>query len=193
MNTIKYLFVHHVGGTEKNPLYDSSNQTFEFIDEYHRQRWNGMTYSTMGHYIGYQYFIDRTGKLTQGRSDFEEGAHTIGFNTESIGICLAGNFDLTLPTEAQIKTLTDLLVKKKVEFNVPLKNIFAHRAFANKTCYGKRLYDTWARDLVVKHFYSQISVLLSLVLKLQDRLRQITQPVGSIYDKECDGCLSINK
>lgn|SRR3990167_11515514 len=190
MSTPRYIFCHHIGGTDANPLYDSSNQTFEFIDEYHRQRWNGMTYSTMGHYIGYQYFISKDGTLTQGRSDLEEGAHTIGFNTESIGICMAGNFDLTLPTEAQIKTLTDLLVKKKIEYNIPIKNILPHRAFANKTCYGKRLSDTWARDLVVKHFYSQISALMSLVLKLQDMLRTRTQPVGSIYDKCCEGIIN---
>lgn len=143
---IKYLIVHHTGGTEVDPLADSSNQSFDIVNEDHRRKWNFK--SSLGYYIGYQYFIDKAGKITQGRKDNEEGAHTIGRNKESIGICIAGNFDLTMPTPEQIKTLKELLIQKKKEYNILPSNIIPHRHFAVKTCYGKNLSEDWARGLL---------------------------------------------
>ena len=146
INVPQYLVIHHTGGIDANPLADSSNQTFEIVDAYHKQLWNFV--SSLGHYIGYQYFIDKTGKLTQGRADTDEGAHTIGYNLKSLGICLAGNFDATLPTQAQIDTLKTILSQKSLQYSIPLEKIVPHRTFAVKTCYGKNLPDTWASDLV---------------------------------------------
>lgn len=146
MNKPQYLIVHHTGGTDADPRADTSNQKFEVVDDWHRQKWNFK--SSLGHYIGYQYFIDKTGKVTQGRADTEEGAHTIGKNNSSIGICLAGNFDVTKPTQAQIDALKALLKEKMAQFNIPLANVVPHRTFAVKTCYGSLLSDSWARDLL---------------------------------------------
>ena len=86
--------------------------------------------------------------MTQGRADTDEGAHTIGKNNSSIGICLAGNFDATLPTTEQIASLKKLLIEKMRQYNLSADAIVPHRTFAVKTCYGKRLTDSWARDLV---------------------------------------------
>lgn len=146
INTPDKLIVHHTGGTDANPLADTSHHTFEIVDAYHKGLWGFR--STLGHYIGYHYFIEKDGKVTQGRADNEEGAHTLGQNTKSIGICLAGNFDATLPTEAQIKALTKLLKELSVKYNIPASNIFPHRKFANKTCYGSKLANDWAANLV---------------------------------------------
>lgn len=140
MNNIKYIIIHHTGGSDSNHLLDTSNQTFKIVDDYHKSLgWKG---------IGYHYFIEKTGKLTQGRKDNEEGAHTKGKNIESLGICLAGNFDVTLPTKEQIDTLTTLLRAKIDQYGVKLKNVVPHRTFANKTCFGSKLSDDWARNLV---------------------------------------------
>lgn len=145
------LIVHHCGGTDLDPLADSSNQKFEDVNAWHRQNpnvWLGY-YSSLGYAIGYHYFIDKTGKVTQGRADNDEGAHTIGQNTSSIGICLAGNFDATLPSEAQINALRTLLVAKSTQYHISTDNIFPHRHFAVKTCYGSKLPDDWAKNLVL--------------------------------------------
>jgi N-acetylmuramoyl-L-alanine amidase len=40
--------------------------------------------------IGYHFVVLRNGRLEVGRDIKKEGAHTFGFNTDSIGICLAG-------------------------------------------------------------------------------------------------------
>lgn len=142
---LTHLIIHHSGGTDANPLQDSSNYTVKQCDADHKLRF-GMK-SSLGWYVGYTYFIDKKGVITQTRKDGEEGAHTIGLNSTSIGICLAGNFDATLPTEAQKVALKGLLEKKVKEFNILPSSIVPHRKFANKTCYGKKLSDTWARDL----------------------------------------------
>lgn len=146
MTQIKYIIVHHTGGTDAQPLADSSNYTVQQCDKDHRDRFNMK--SSLGWYVGYTYYIAKDGTITQTRKDGEIGAHTVGYNVNSIGICLAGNFDATLPTEAQIASLKKLLSEKSKKFNVPLSNIVPHRAFAKKTCYGTRLSEDWARNLI---------------------------------------------
>lgn len=141
-----YIIVHHSGGTDANPMQDSSGYTVVQCNADHKARFNML--SSLGSYVGYQYFIDKNGVVTQCREDDEEGAHTIGRNKDSIGICLAGNFDATLPTDAQVSSLRDLLKKKMAVWGIPASNIVPHRTYAKKSCYGKRLADNWARSLV---------------------------------------------
>ena len=149
-NTPKYIVVHHTGGLDADPLFDSSDRTFSQIDTAHRQDPNvnlGRP-SSLGYYIGYHYYIDKNGILTQGRADTDEGAHCRGYNLLSLGICLAGNFDRTLPTDAQVLALRKLLGQKSTQYSIPLTNIQPHRHFASKTCYGNKLADSWAVDLL---------------------------------------------
>ncbi len=147
MNKPLYLIVHHTGGSDIDPLQDSSNFTFEQCNEQHRKSFNMK--SSLGFYIGYHYYIDKLGKVTQGRADTDEGAHTIGRNSESIGICLAGNFDATLPTEIQKVALAELLKRLSAKYGIPTQNIVPHRFFGPKTCYGNKLADNWARSLII--------------------------------------------
>lgn len=140
MNNPKWLIVHHTGGTDANPLADTSNHTAEQVDAWHKAKgWDG---------IGYNWYIEKNGTLKKGRAEDKTGAHTIGYNDQSIGICLAGNFDATLPTQPQIDTLTKLLQSKLIQYNLSLDKIVPHRKFASKTCYGNKLSDNWAMDLV---------------------------------------------
>lgn len=139
MNKPQYLIIHHVGGSDANPLADTSHHTFEIVDAYHKSLgWGG---------IGYHYFIDKAGKVTQGRKDDAEGAHTKGYNSKSLGICLAGNFDATLPTKEQETALKALLLAKMSQYGLTADKIVPHRKFAVKTCFGRKLSDTWAADL----------------------------------------------
>lgn len=146
MATPKYIIVHHAGGTDSAPLADSSNYTLAQCNADHKARFNML--SSLGYYVGYTYFIDKLGHVTQTRKDGEVGAHTIGRNQDSIGICLAGNFDAFQPTAAQIQSLKTLMAAKVAAFSIPLENIYPHRHFATKSCYGKLLADDWARKLL---------------------------------------------
>lgn len=155
-NVPQWLIIHQTGGTDANPKADTSNQTFEVVNEYHRKLWNYK--SSLGHFIGYHYFIDKTGKVTQGRADSDVGAHTKGLNSQSIGCCLAGNFDATMPTVAQTRALKALLERLSSLYAIPPERIVPHRRFANKTCYGTNLSDTWAAELVAKEVEKSCSL-----------------------------------
>lgn len=146
MNKPQYIIIHHSGGSETNPKEDTSHHTFAIVNEWHKKLWNFK--SSLGHYIGYHYFIDKNGKVTQGRADTDEGAHTIGKNNSSLGICLAGNFDVTEPTKDQVASLKSLLASKMTKYSISLGNVVPHRHFANKSCYGSKLSDMWVQDLL---------------------------------------------
>lgn len=139
-NFPEWIIVHHTGGTDRYPLADTSHHGFDIIQSWRLSKgWDN---------IGYHYVIEKDGKLKKGRPEHRNGAHARGYNTKSIGIVLSGNFDATMPTEAQIKTLTRLLDKLVPKYQIDLSHIIPHRRVANKTCFGNKLFDTWARDLV---------------------------------------------
>ena len=58
--------------------------------------------------IAYQFVIDQTGQIYEGRSLNVRGAHTGGHNTSTVGIVLLGNFMTGEPTEAQMASLRTL-------------------------------------------------------------------------------------
>src|SRR3990167_5299877 len=92
-NNIKYLIVHHLGGTS-NPLQDTSNQTFEEVNAWHRNardsdgsfKYHYGQPSSLGYYLAYHYLILKNGKVVQARADNEKGFHTIGYNEQSLGL-----------------------------------------------------------------------------------------------------------
>jgi len=142
MNTPKVIIVHHSGGTDANPLADTSNQTFEIIRDYHISKdWGD---------IGYNWVIEKSGKICKGRDEAIDGAHTIGMNQQSIGICLIGNFDLTAPTKEQEDSLKIVCKDLMTRYPILKGQVFPHRKYAQKTCYGKRLADDWAQLLVAE-------------------------------------------
>lgn len=152
---IKNIIVHHTGGTDANPMQDSSNYSIAQCNADHKVRFNNFK-SKLGWYVGYHYFIDKYGKVTQTRKDDEEGTHCVGYNNHpgdnpekaSIGICLAGNFDATLPTEAQKTALKKLLTDKMAQYSISPLKIVPHRTYAKKTCFGTRLASNWAASLL---------------------------------------------
>ena len=139
-NTPKWIIIHHEGA------YNG----FESVDRTHRNNpnvWLGH-YSELGHAMGYQHYMDTKGKVTQARLDREEGAHTRGMNRSSLGICLMGNFNKYDPTEAQEVSLKKYIIFYMKKYNIPLKRVVPHRFFSKTDCYGTRLSDSWAMDLV---------------------------------------------
>ena len=53
----------------------------------------------------------------------ESGAHALGMNSNSIGICLIG---VDKFTEKQYKSLIDLLYELHKHFNIPVENMIGH-------------------------------------------------------------------
>jgi len=175
VNKPKMLIVHHTGGTDSAPLADSSNFTFDQCNELHRVAYNFK--SSLGYYVGYHYYIDKRGIIKQGRADTDEGAHTIGKNSVSIGICLAGNFDATLPTKAQEVALAKLLSEKLTQYKLLPSDINPHRSYSGKTCYGKKLSDNWARDLVKVDLKARA---LEMIKHAQDDMAQAVAIISQL-------------
>lgn len=172
------IIVHHTGGSDANPLQDSSNFTFEACDKLHKEKFNMK--SSLGFYVGYHYYIEKNGTLKQARLDIDEGAHTIGQNTSSIGVCLAGNFDLTLPTEAQTIALTALLITLSMKYGIAPENIYPHRSFSSKTCYGNKLSSLWASNLV-RNFLNPIPPVVD-VIKEMTREEKVAKALALIRE-----------
>jgi len=55
------------------------------------------------------------------------GAHAREHNRDSIGICLVGNFNETLPTEKQMASLSGLLSKLLEDHSLARSGILLHR------------------------------------------------------------------
>jgi hypothetical protein len=75
--------------------------------------------------IGYHFVIDNKGLIYQTRELYEVGAHVFGFNFNSIGICLIGNFNIDEPTDLQVKSLKNLIIELK-NINNDSFEIFGH-------------------------------------------------------------------
>lgn len=88
--------------------------------------------------IGYHWVIRRDGTLERGRDEAEIGAHAVGSNANSIGVCLIGGADSKGRGEAnytpeQMAALDGLL--KALKSRYPAAAVIGHRdTGAKKDC-----------------------------------------------------------
>ena len=115
----------HCSATPEGVFFDASR-----IDKWHRDRgWSG---------IGYHYVILLDGTIEYGRDIKKTGAHTLGHNTGSIGICYIGGMDKNMDnakdtrTDAQKESL--LLLLKTLKKLHPQATIHGHNNFSSKKC-----------------------------------------------------------
>jgi flagellar hook assembly protein FlgD len=102
---LKLAIVHHTAGTN---VYTPAQAPaiVRGIELYHVKGngWND---------IGYNFLIDRYGKVYEGRGGGMTrnviGAHALGFNTGSVGVSLMGNFQGATPPPAMQAALVSLL------------------------------------------------------------------------------------
>ena len=124
MRTIKEIIVH----CSATP--DGKDYTVEDIDRWHRQKgWDC---------IGYHYVIYRDGSIHGGRSEEEIGAHCVGHNSNSIGVCYIGGLatDGKTPKDTRTPAQKTALVKllRILKQRYPKATIHGHRDFAKKAC-----------------------------------------------------------
>jgi N-acetylmuramoyl-L-alanine amidase len=81
--------------------------------------------------VGYHFYIQSDGTLQYGRSIDKKGAHCIGHNHESIGICMHGVKKSDFNNKQKL-TLYRLLNSLVMIF--PDMTIHGHNEFANKAC-----------------------------------------------------------
>ena len=102
---------------------------------------------------GYHWVIRKNGDLETGRSLEYQGAHCLGINHASIGVCCSGHGDAQPFTAAQEATLIRLAVHIHREYGVEPRNLIGHREvnslvaaniipakyLTDKTCPGRRV------------------------------------------------------
>lgn len=88
--------------------------------------------------IGYHWVVELDGTVCKGRPEELAGAHCLGHNSHSIGVCYVGGLaqDGKTPkdtrTAAQKEALLGLLKELKARY--PGATVHGHREYANKAC-----------------------------------------------------------
>lgn len=122
MRIIKEIIVH-CSGTE-----DCQNIGVDEIRDYH-QRVKGWRD------CGYHYIVRLDGTVESGRYISQPGAHCIGHNAHSIGVCYIGGIHNGKPrdtrTQAQKQALLKLIYKLVKMYHCP---VYGHRDFSKKDC-----------------------------------------------------------
>jgi N-acetyl-anhydromuramyl-L-alanine amidase AmpD len=153
-NKPEVIILHCSGGITNDPTYDTSQQSLQVIDNWHKGVPNYFPKSELGWHIGYHYVCEyNTGKITQTRKETEIGCHCLKMNDKSLGILIVGNFDRlpvlphSKPSEVQEKSITILLRQLRQRYpNIPIRG---HRFYATyKTCPGRNMPDDYGEKLI---------------------------------------------
>ncbi|MBU3868740.1 N-acetylmuramoyl-L-alanine amidase [Streptomyces sp. 4503] len=156
--TVKVAFIHHTVTGNKYRCSQAPS-VLRSIYRYHVKSLGWRDY-------GYNFTIDKCGKIYEGRSGgvakAVRGAHTLGFNTNSMGVAVLGTFSSKKPSAKAVKAIAKLTAwklglfkrnprgtthlvsgggnKYKKGTNVKLHVIAGHRDGFATECPGKDLY-----------------------------------------------------
>ena len=123
------IVIHHTG----NP-YDDDLSAEQIHASHIMQGWSG---------IGYHYVIRKDGTIEEGRPEWAVGAHAQGYNWNSVGIHVCGNFELAEPTQAQIESTAYLIgyLCDKYTLIPTSETVRGHRDLMPTACPGQNLYN----------------------------------------------------
>jgi len=138
------LTVHHTAEPLESDALASSCAEVRHIQSMHvQQGWAD---------VGYHFFIDRAGRILEGRSLDAQGAHAgnSDANRGNVGIALLGNFvpqpsrgpayaKAQVPTTAQMQALDRLTDALVARYNISTREIWAHEHFRETECPGPQL------------------------------------------------------
>lgn len=107
-NTVKAAFVHHTA-TGNSYTCAEAPSVLRGIYRYH-------VVSSGWRDIGYNFAIDKCGNIYEGRAGGVTkavlGAHTLGFNTDSMGIAVLGTYSSSTPPAAAVTAIAKLTAWK---------------------------------------------------------------------------------
>jgi len=124
-----HIIIHH------SLTDDSRSVSWGAIRWYHM---HSMGWNDIGYHLGLE-LVGEYYEILMGRQLDEVGAHTIGMNDCSVGICVIGNYDLERVPEAAMVKLIHVTRSLQRIFDIPTENVKRHSDYAGyKTCPGKR-------------------------------------------------------
>lgn len=99
---------------------------FDSVNQYHKDKWN--MESELGHFGGYNFFVEPTGERKQFRLVGEETVAQVGMNCDvpsrctAISYCMAGDFRVEKPTDLQVADFRNFIKEVKGKYpNVVVK------------------------------------------------------------------------
>ncbi len=160
-SNIKVMFVHHTATTNSYSGTAAAAAQVRAIYAYHVKS-NGW------YDIGYNFLVDNAGTIYEGRKgsidEMVMGAHTEGFNTDTMGVSALGNYDIAAPPAAVLSSIGRVAAwklgrqgfepssktvltagggttsKYAAGTTVTLPRISAHRDVGKTACPGRYLY-----------------------------------------------------
>ncbi|MFA5987720.1 MAG: peptidoglycan recognition family protein [Candidatus Paceibacterota bacterium] len=134
---IVYAALHHT-----QVQFSTNSRQLNSVNEYHKERF-GMQ-SSLGWYVGYNDFCDVDGTVTRTRRDGEETAAQLFHNLDTISFCMAGDFNIDMPTKPQIEAMKRWLKEHRF-----LKFKFHRELNGNgRTCPGSRITRAWIAKIM---------------------------------------------
>lgn len=127
----------------------SQTQTPRSIQDYHMD--TSAIASGGAADIGYNFLIDREGRIFEGRGWTVIGAHAANANTENIGVCVIGDYTGQLPSSVALNALAWLYREANRRRGATL-TVRTHRNTGTTatSCPGNRLYD-WTHASLASH------------------------------------------
>ena len=149
------IYIHHDG-------YTLPGKHLFTVDAQHKKE----TYpkSNLGYYIFYQHFIEQDGHHTQTRPNMDSDVVYKKEHSNSISICLAGNFNKEHPTTRQLGELVKLLVWLRHEYGIGVQHIKEHRDYDSTTCPGSNITKGFFALLFLSAEYPALQKLFHWVL-----------------------------
>ena len=146
--TVKTGFIHHT--------VNANNYTPEQVPSLLRGIYAYHTQSRGWSDIGYNFLVDRFGRIWEGRYGGVDravvGAHTLGYNEYAFAMSAIGNFDVAQPPQAVLDAYAALFAWKLSLYNIAadathlwvkdryLNAINGHRDVGQTACPGRYLY-----------------------------------------------------
>lgn len=170
LTNLKFKNLKRRKNTEKLVIHHArhSTCTVEDVHKWHLNNgWSG---------IGYHYFVDKKGKVFQGRPEEMIGAHCRYYNNESIGICVQGNYESEYMPEEQYLGLLSLV--RFLYFKYELDYVYNHNDLNGTLCPGRNFPTIRLRnDILTDLNYDTYTV------KPGDTLYGIAQAIGMNMDE----------
>ena len=129
INKANKVVIHHSASGVKT--------TTKQISKWHKDR--SFYYNeAFDNWVGYHYIIHASGRIEQTKLLRDEGCHCIGQNTQSVGVCLIGNFENTYPTDSQASSLMSLIDYLNRIYGKKLP-VWGHCKYSATLCPGDHL------------------------------------------------------
>ncbi|XP_044256396.1 peptidoglycan-recognition protein SC2 [Tribolium madens] len=137
-NPAPFVVVHHSADANCQNRQSCKNRV-KGIQDYHMNH-NGWQD------IGYNFLIGGDGNVYEGRGWGIWGAHVPNYNSNSIGICVIGNFQSIAPSQTQLDALKQLIsCAQEGNYIRDDYRLIGHRQGSRTSCPGNQLFNEISR------------------------------------------------